>query len=1227
MRRVRKVTLGLLFGAFACLVILGLLELFLPRLINLNAVHESVFAELRRRIQCEIVFERADFTLFPWPHVVVRRARIWRPESFDVSTKSVTLYPRLLPLFSGKIEVHRILFEKPDIQLFRPAGSSDGAALPDPRAEMALLDRRIDQLAHLDQLMADQLDFLRFAPIAPQLEITDGRLTILRNGEAPWIFSGLDAHGERSPGHFELALGGESNVSERFSIKVILDLSSGTVTGQVMVVGAKLDLLGSPWLSGKLLHWGPSTSSLAVEYAYDPAGGLHLELQGSIPELSLRKGDRAIRLAGATFNGSLQLGGGTATFSLSSLKLDTPHLNASGELRYEREASIVELDLEGREVDVAGVREVVLGVAGENKSVGEVFDVVRGGFVPLIHYKVRGQTFRELDKLQNTVIQGSMEQGTIYIPPAGIEVVDARGDVEIVNGILKAGSLEGRLGESRAAEGSLILALKKDAHGDGPFHLDLQLDADLGQLPPVLRRTVKDADFQRELALMEDIGGHAVGRVVLGESLKSVKTLVEAGSFELHGRYGRVPFPIRLKGDGLRYEGKTLSAQGLRGTVGQSSFEPLILALDWGEPSRIELTSGSRARIHLDEVHPWLMSYARIQRALKAMESLKGNLLIQEVSVSGPLRSPEQWQYNVEAMADDVLMRHSFFPDTVLIKAGKVQSTPGRLLLSGCRTSLLDAAVEVSGSLTLHKGDLSGTDLLFNGAMGSKALQWITNRVQLPQEFRPRPPAALSNARFSWLKEGQTTFSAGVSLSDGTKAELDLRTRREELIINRLAVKDQVSDAAFSILIQDERVDLTFEGVLNGSTLDKALLENTLLSGSMKGTFRASILPDSPMSSTARGDLELKGLKLAWKKRPPLEIQHANLHADGNRLSVQTARLYLRESELNFKGEIDFSQEGFLLNLDLAAGSLVWEEIRELREREMDKSGKSNEARTGATKAKSASVRGVLRVKSDHLYWEGYHFAPVQLRVDFRPEGTSFEFLEATLCGISCPARINVTSQNIRISADLAAKDAELDPTLACLWERQGVIDGSYVLRGALEARGTEDELLSSLRGKLDFTARDGRIFPIGVIGKIFSVLNITEIYRGRIPDLTRKGCAYDSITATGAIDGGILSLDNCIVNAHCMKMVWHGTIDLMKKEVDLVAVVAPLRTVDRIIDKVPILGDMLNGSLISFPVRVSGKLSDPEVIPLSPSALGAGFLDFLKRTIQVPIRLMEPLR
>jgi hypothetical protein len=753
------------------------------------------------------------------------------------------------------------------------------------------------------------------------------------------------------------------------------------------------------------------------------------------------------------------------------------------------------------------------------------------------------------------------------------------------------------------------------------------MDTDLSQLPPVLEHTVKDTEFQRELALMEGIAGKAVGRMVLGETLKSVKALVDAQSFELAGHYRRIPYPISLKGERLRYEGKTLSAHGLTGTVGQSSFEPLLLALDWGDPSRIELVSNNRVNLSLDEVYPWLTSFSRINTGLSSLESLKGMLLLQEATLRGPFLRPEQWQYTVRAAAENVLMKHTFFPDFVLIKEGRMQWTPGNLAMYGCRTTLLDSAVSVSGGIKFTKSSLASADLTLDGSLGSNALQWVSDRVGLPREFRLQPPANLSKARFGWQKDGRSSFSSGISFAGGTEVSLDLRSRQEDLTISNLVIRDELSMATFSIVKADKNVDLAFDGMLTSPTLDRVLLENTLLTGSMQGRFHAKILTDRPMNSTVQGDLDVQGLKYAWKTRVPLEVRRASLHADGNRLTVKSAHFQLEESELNFGGTIDFLPNGFLLNMDLTADTLTWEEVKEFVDKELMVRSAGGPAVQRPPKESGRSVSGVLRVRSDHLRWGQHQFAPVELLVDIRPEGTSFDFSKSVLCGISCPARIRVSKDTTEITAQLEAGGSPLDETLLCLWGTKGVIDGNYSLKGSLSAGGDEKNLLSSLHGTVNFSAKEGRIFPIGFIAKIFSVLNITEIYRGQVPDLTQKGCAYDSIIATGTIKDGILSLDNSVVDAQCMKMVWRGTIDLVARQADLIVVVAPLRTVDKIIGKVPVLGQLLNGTLISFPVRVSGDLNDPDVVPMSPSALGSGFVEFLKRTMQVPFRLMEPLR
>jgi hypothetical protein len=46
----------------------------------------------------------------------------------------------------------------------------------------------------------------------------------------------------------------------------------------------------------------------------------------------------------------------------------------------------------------------------------------------------------------------------------------------------------------------------------------------------------------------------------------------------------------------------------------------------------------------------------------------------------------------------------------------------------------------------------------------------------------------------------------------------------------------------------------------------------------------------------------------------------------------------------------------------------------------------------------------------------------------------------------------------------------------------------------------------------------------------------------------------------------------------------------------------------------------------VSIPVRVSGDIHDPLITPMSPTAVGNRLFNLLKNTVQLPIKLVEPL-
>ncbi len=92
------------------------------------------------------------------------------------------------------------------------------------------------------------------------------------------------------------------------------------------------------------------------------------------------------------------------------------------------------------------------------------------------------------------------------------------------------------------------------------------------------------------------------------------------------------------------------------------------------------------------------------------------------------------------------------------------------------------------------------------------------------------------------------------------------------------------------------------------------------------------------------------------------------------------------------------------------------------------------------------------------------------------------------------------------------------------------------------------------------------------------------------------------------------------------MKVSGEGTVDLMNDNLDLNLLVAPLKTVDRLVKKMPVVGYITGGSVLSAPVRIQGSTADPQVRPLPPAAVGRGLMGILERTLKAPLKVVESL-
>lgn len=215
---------------------------------------------------------------------------------------------------------------------------------------------------------------------------------------------------------------------------------------------------------------------------------------------------------------------------------------------------------------------------------------------------------------------------------------------------------------------------------------------------------------------------------------------------------------------------------------------------------------------------------------------------------------------------------------------------------------------------------------------------------------------------------------------------------------------------------------------------------------------------------------------------------------------------------------------------------------------------------------------------------------------------------------------------DLSIEAQPVSRDQELKASLECLLGIPVWITGTFDFQGKIAARNNLENLASSFQGNFAFGAKGGRIYRESMLIKILTLLNLFEVLGGEKADWEKEGVSYKSLKAKGRVQGHKLVIDELIMDAPWMQMVSQGEVDLLSHKVDLIVILSPLRTLDRIISHIPIVAEIFDRKLVAIPARVRGELENPKITPLDPSAVGYSLLGALKRTLRLPFKLIQPI-
>jgi hypothetical protein len=178
-----------------------------------------------------------------------------------------------------------------------------------------------------------------------------------------------------------------------------------------------------------------------------------------------------------------------------------------------------------------------------------------------------------------------------------------------------------------------------------------------------------------------------------------------------------------------------------------------------------------------------------------------------------------------------------------------------------------------------------------------------------------------------------------------------------------------------------------------------------------------------------------------------------------------------------------------------------------------------------------------------------------------------------------------------------------------------------------VELRGEGEDsqkMKESLDGNLRFEIENGVIERFNILSKVFSILNVSQWFKGRLPDLKTKGLPYHNMMATIYVKDGIASTNDFLVDSDAMRITLFGKVDLGKNLIDARIGVHPLVTIDTIIGSVPIVGYILTGkdkAFITYFYKVNGNLDDPKIEAIPLKSIEEPSWGVIKRLLETPLR------
>jgi hypothetical protein len=361
-----------------------------------------------------------------------------------------------------------------------------------------------------------------------------------------------------------------------------------------------------------------------------------------------------------------------------------------------------------------------------------------------------------------------------------------------------------------------------------------------------------------------------------------------------------------------------------------------------------------------------------------------------------------------------------------------------------------------------------------------------------------------------------------------------------------------------------------------------------------------------------------------------VKLERFDVQGKGQALQIRDLAMDWAGQKAEIRGAVARDANGIAANLEIESPGIVVDALQSPPATKSASTSVDKENKPGKSFSLwSLPVSGTVSLRSAFVEARGHRVQDLRAVAALQHDTLKVDVTEGSLCGISFPLSLRLTPQEVDANVNVAAANQSLEGVIQCLTGARVIMTGKFDIMGTLTARGTPEQIRKSwathVAGTVTFSARDGEIRKMALLGNILSLKSVNDLLKGDVR-LGEQGFKYQSIAVGTRIENGQVAVEHATLDSPAMGLAAAGTINLENYDSRLTVLVAPFGKVDRMVRKIPVLGYVIGGALTSIPVGVSGDIRDPLVVPLGPRAVGSQVLGVFERTFKLPGKIVEPL-